>query len=59
MGRHLRLRIPEPQRCPRCRGTLATERDRWGAYDNCFLCGYSRDRQVGPTLLEHGDAAGD
>ena len=32
-------REPAPECCPRCRGTLSPEKDRWGQYLLCLLCG--------------------
>jgi hypothetical protein len=34
---------PLSDRCPRCRGRLRAERDRYGAYLSCLFCGYSHD----------------
>jgi hypothetical protein len=46
-------------RCPRCRGRLATERDRFGVYETCFMCGYARDCHAAPSVggAEAGDDA--
>ena len=29
--------------CPRCRGAVAVEKDRWGLYFLCIHCGYLKD----------------
>jgi len=31
--------------CPRCKGDVVVERDRWGWYEECIQCGYLRDLQ--------------
>jgi len=58
------VRSPRPargmlRRCPRCRGPLARDRDRHGAYESCFLCGYTRDHLEGPALDMPESNAGD
>ena len=35
--------IHHPARCPRCRGRLEQNRDRYGVYLSCFMCGYVRE----------------
>lgn len=40
----------EIARCPRCRGRLTIERDRYGAFESCFMCGFTKDRHAGPIL---------
>jgi len=29
--------------CPRCRGDMALEQDKWGSYRVCIQCGYAQD----------------
>ena len=44
-------------RCPRCRGRLAAERDRHGAYLSCFTCGFTQDALLGSALADPDDDA--
>ena len=32
-----------PARCPRCRGRVHQERDSYGSYLSCLMCGYTRE----------------
>ena len=32
--------------CPKCKGAVALDRDRYGWYEQCLQCGYQRDLQV-------------
>lgn len=34
---------PQEQPCPKCRGTLAIERDSYGPYIHCLMCGLNID----------------
>ena len=34
---------PGLARCPRCRGRVRRERDRYGSYLTCLLCGYTHE----------------
>ena len=29
--------------CPRCRGDMVLDRDKWGSYEQCIQCGYLLD----------------
>lgn len=31
--------------CPKCKGDVVEERDRYGSYTQCLQCGYLRDLQ--------------
>jgi len=37
------LRSLRLKSCPRCKGDIMLERDRWGWYEQCIQCGYLRD----------------
>jgi len=37
------LRTLRLKSCPRCKGDIMLERDRWGWYEQCIQCGYLRD----------------
>ena len=37
--------------CPRCRGDLVLDRDRYGAYLECFQCAYLVDQDSGALVL--------
>lgn len=40
-----------PATCPRCRGTmLPVQRDLYGEYRSCLMCGYVIDREEGPPI---------
>jgi hypothetical protein len=34
------------ERCPRCKGRLLLEKDRYGLYEQCMQCGYIHDLQT-------------
>jgi hypothetical protein len=50
---------PQTALCPRCRGRLATERDRFGVYETCFMCGYARDCHAAPSVLPSDEGKAD
>ena len=31
------------EHCPRCNGKLEVDKDRYGWYKNCLMCGYLKD----------------
>ncbi len=31
--------------CPRCKGEIRLDRDEYGWYEECLMCGYTRDLQ--------------
>jgi len=37
--------------CPRCRGSMHAERDRYGAFSTCLSCGYVHEF-VSPPAVE-------
>jgi len=43
-------RTSAPQLCPRCHGRLFTDRDRHGAYQSCFACGFVHELVRGPAI---------
>ena len=40
------LRTFRLKSCPRCKGDIVIERDRWGWYEQCIQCGYLRDLEM-------------
>ena len=42
--------------CPRCRGAMYLDRDHYGAYEHCLLCGNFVDLDE-PRVPEHGTLA--
>ena len=34
------------KRCPRCRGNVYLDKDKFGWYEECLQCGYNRDLQA-------------
>ena len=45
-------------RCPRCRGRLAYEQDRYGAYLSCIACGCVLEEQAAAAAGEADPAPG-
>jgi DNA-directed RNA polymerase subunit M/transcription elongation factor TFIIS len=43
--------IPRLENCPKCRGQLLLETDRYGSYQQCLQCGYVHDLQIFPTFI--------
>ena len=39
-----------PRSCPRCRGSMLTERDMYGSYSSCLCCGYVHEWISGPAI---------
>ena len=42
--------------CPRCRGAMYLDRNHYGAYEHCLLCGNFVDLDE-PRVPEHGTLA--
>ena len=40
--------------CPKCRGDLTLEQDRWGRYRVCIQCGYSDDLRTETHHAQRG-----
>jgi len=40
------VEIPRLDRCPKCKGFLMREKDRYGLYEQCMQCGYIHDLQI-------------
>lgn len=40
------MEIQWSDRCPRCKGLLLREKDRYGLYEQCMQCGYIHDLQT-------------
>lgn len=40
---------PPPKRCPKCRGNMLVQRDIYGMYGSCMICGYVHDVLTGPV----------
>ena len=39
-----------PRNCPRCRGSMLTERDMYGSYSSCISCGYVHEWVALPAI---------
>ena len=39
-----------PRRCPRCSGSMISERDMYGTYSSCIACGYVDEWVSGPAI---------
>ena len=37
------------KQCPRCKGDLTTDRDRYGQFISCLQCGHCEDIEVGAS----------
>jgi hypothetical protein len=42
--------LAPPRNCPRCRGSMLTERDWYGSYSTCIACGYVHEWVSGPAI---------
>jgi len=40
------MQIPRLHSCPKCKGFLMREKDRYGLYEQCMQCGYIHDLQT-------------
>ena len=38
--------------CPRCKGDMISDSDRYGLYEQCLQCGYLRDFEIALPRLE-------
>ncbi len=47
-----------PRSCPRCRGSMITERDWYGAYSSCIACGYVHEWVSSPAIDLPDDSGG-
>jgi hypothetical protein len=43
------------QGCPKCGGAVSAERDQYGLYVHCLICGWERDLTPRPPLLKTAD----
>ncbi len=39
-----------PRHCPRCRGSMISERDWYGTYSTCIACGYVHEVVSAPPI---------
>ena len=54
------MKIPRLDRCPKCKGFLMREKDRYGLYEQCMQCGYIHDLQtVGWVDKQHAEEKGE
>ena len=44
------MEIPRLDRCPKCKGHLLLEKDRFGLYQQCLQCGYLHDLKTFPLI---------
>lgn len=42
--------------CPRCKGDVRLDRDEYGWYEECLMCGYMHDLEGTVTVDEHDPA---
>ena len=47
-----------PRSCPRCRGSMITERDLYGAYSSCIACGFVHEWVSSPAIDLPDDSDG-
>ena len=39
--------------CPRCKGDVRVDRDQYGWYEQCLMCGYMRDLESIVMTQQH------
>ena len=39
--------------CPRCKGDVRLDRDEYGWYEECLMCGYTHDVETAVVARQH------
>ena len=41
--------------CPRCKGDVLIDRDEYGWYEECLMCGYTHDLETAVVAVPHNN----